>query len=144
MMIALAVMGIGIGPTLVTQYSFGAARSPRGRSATVMTMLGSGVVVGQSIGAAVAGELAESAGTEAALVLLESVLLTLVGKGVLTSDEVIASVETVVDVKRQLATDGTTPELSRRAAGMLVKVANSIAAQGRDAQGENGPSSSRR
>jgi len=69
MMLALAVMGIGIGPTLVTQYSFGAARSPLGRSATVMTMLGSGVVVGQSIGAAVAGEVAESGGTAMALVL---------------------------------------------------------------------------
>jgi MFS family permease len=69
MMLALAVMGVGIGPTLVTQYSFGAARSPLGRSATVMTMLGSGVVVGQSLGAAVAGELAEKAGTPAALVL---------------------------------------------------------------------------
>jgi MFS family permease len=69
MMVALAIMGIGIGPTLVTQYSFGAARSPRGRSATVMTMLGSGVVVGQSIGAAVAGEIAESIGTSAALLL---------------------------------------------------------------------------
>lgn len=69
MMLALAIMGIGIGPTLVTQYSFGAARSPRGRSATVMTMLGSGVVVGQSLGAAVAGEIAENVGTSAALVL---------------------------------------------------------------------------
>ncbi|KQZ24694.1 MFS transporter [Microbacterium sp. Root553] len=69
MMLALAIMGIGIGPTLVTQYSFGAARSPLGRSATVMTMLGSGIVVGQSLGAAVAGELAESAGTTSALVL---------------------------------------------------------------------------
>ncbi|MFJ4997275.1 MFS transporter [Microbacterium sp. NPDC088619] len=69
MMIALAIMGIGIGPTLVTQYSFGAARSPLGRSATVMTMLGSGIVVGQSLGAAVAGELAESVGTGSALVL---------------------------------------------------------------------------
>jgi MFS family permease len=69
MMLALAIMGVGIGPTLVTQYSFGAARSPRGRSATVMTMLGSGVVVGQSIGAAVAGEIAESIGTSAALLL---------------------------------------------------------------------------
>lgn len=69
MMVALGIMGIGIGPTLVTQYSFGAARSPRGRSATVMTMLGSGVVVGQSLGAAVAGEIAESVGTSAALVL---------------------------------------------------------------------------
>jgi MFS family permease len=69
MMFALAIMGIGIGPTLVTQYSLGAARSPLGRSATVMTMLGSGVIVGQSLGAAVAGELAESLGTGAALLL---------------------------------------------------------------------------
>ncbi|MGL3150885.1 MFS transporter [Microbacterium sp. A82] len=69
MMVVLAVMGIGIGPTLVTQYSFGAARSPLGRSATVMTMLGSGVIVGQSIGAAVTGEIAESLGTSAALLL---------------------------------------------------------------------------
>ncbi|UPL17916.1 MFS transporter [Microbacterium aurugineum] len=69
MVLALAIMGIGIGPTLVTQYSFGAARSPLGRSATVMTMLGSGVVVGQSIGAAVTGEIAESIGTSAALLL---------------------------------------------------------------------------
>nr|WP_201469580.1 MFS transporter [Microbacterium hydrocarbonoxydans] len=69
MMFALAIMGIGIGPTLVTQYSLGAARSPLGRSATVMTMLGSGIVVGQSLGAAVAGELAENVGTGSALLL---------------------------------------------------------------------------
>lgn len=69
MMVALAIMGVGIGPTLVTQYSFGAARSPLGRSATVMTMLGSGIVVGQSLGAAIAGALSESAGTGAALLL---------------------------------------------------------------------------
>lgn len=69
MMVVLGVMGIGIGPTLVTQYSFGAARSPRGRSATVMTMLGSGVIVGQSLGAAVTGEIAESLGTTSSLLL---------------------------------------------------------------------------
>ncbi|WP_309102028.1 MFS transporter [Microbacterium sp.] len=69
MMVALAIMGIGIGPTLVTQYSLGASRSPLGRSATVMTMLGSGVVVGQSIGAAVTGEIAERIGTAPALML---------------------------------------------------------------------------
>ncbi len=67
MMFALAVIGIGIGPTLVTQYSFGAARSPAGRSATVMTMLGSGIVVGQSVAAASTGVLAENAGAAAAL-----------------------------------------------------------------------------
>ena len=69
MLLALAIMGIGIGPTLVTQYSFGAARSPLGRSATVMTMLGSGVVVGQAIASAVTGELAETIGTQAALLV---------------------------------------------------------------------------
>jgi len=69
MMAVLAVLGIGIGPTLVTQYSFGAARSPLGRSATVMTMLGSSVIVGQSIGSAVAGEIAQRGGTASALML---------------------------------------------------------------------------
>ncbi|WP_243225117.1 MFS transporter [Microbacterium sp. CIAB417] len=69
MILALAVMGIGIGPTLVTQYSFGAARSPLGRSATVMTMLGSGVVVGQAAASAITGEVAERLGTPAALLL---------------------------------------------------------------------------
>ena len=67
---------------------------------------------------------------EAALVLLESVLLTLVAKGVLTADEVISSVESVVDVKRQMGADGTSPELSAIAAGILIKVANSISAAG--------------
>jgi len=65
----LGALGIGIGPTLVTQYSFGAARSPMGRSATVMTMLGSSVIVGQSIGSAVTGEVAQRWGTSWALLL---------------------------------------------------------------------------
>ncbi|MEV8219126.1 MFS transporter [Microbacterium sp. NPDC077391] len=69
MTIALALVGIGVGPTIVTQYSLGAARSPRGRSATVMTMLGSGVVVGQAVASAGTGAIAESAGTPVALVL---------------------------------------------------------------------------
>lgn len=69
MVAALALMGIGIGPMLVTQYGFGAARSPLGRSATVMTMLGSGVVVGQALASAVTGQIAETLGTSAALLL---------------------------------------------------------------------------
>ena len=75
---------------------------------------------------------------EAALVLLESVLLTLVSKGVITSDEVINAVETVVDVKRQMAADGTSPELSTIAAGILVKVGNSIAAAGAQPAAQDG------
>ncbi|WP_019182145.1 MFS transporter [Microbacterium yannicii] len=68
MAVCLLVIGVGIGPTLVTQYSLAAAYSPRGRSATVMTMLGSAVVVGQSAASALTGLVAESAGATAALV----------------------------------------------------------------------------
>ncbi|WP_324011823.1 MFS transporter [Microbacterium sp. JZ37] len=66
---SLAVIGIGIGPTLVTQYSLAAARSPEGRSATVMTMVGSAVVVGQAMASALTGSVSETFGTSAALLL---------------------------------------------------------------------------
>ena len=69
MILALSIMGIGIGPLLVTLYSFGAARSPIGRSATVMTMLGSGLMVGQAAAAAITGVIATDLGTQAALLL---------------------------------------------------------------------------
>ena len=65
----LAITGFGIGPLLVTLYGLGAARSPEGRSATVMTMLGSGIVLGQSLSSAVTGAFAESHGVHVALTL---------------------------------------------------------------------------
>lgn len=65
--IVLGVMGIGIGPTLVAQYSLGSDRSPAGRSATTMTILGSAVIVGQSLTSAVVGGVAESSGTQTAM-----------------------------------------------------------------------------
>ncbi|OIH92525.1 MFS transporter [Curtobacterium sp. MCBA15_001] len=65
--VVLAVMGIGVGPTLVAQYSLGSDRSPVGRSATTMTILGSAVIVGQSLASAVVGEVAERAGTPTAM-----------------------------------------------------------------------------
>ena len=65
-LVAIAVIGCGIGPVLVTQYSFGADRSPVGRSATVMTMLGSAVIVGQSTTSAITGWVAETFSADAA------------------------------------------------------------------------------
>jgi MFS family permease len=65
--VAMSIAGIGIGPTVVTLYSLAAERSPRGRSATVMTMLGSATVVGQSAASALTGAVAESAGSEVAM-----------------------------------------------------------------------------
>lgn len=67
--VGLAVTGVGIGPLLVTIYSLGAERSPEGRSATVMTMLGSGVVLGQSLSSALTGSIGEHLGVQAALSL---------------------------------------------------------------------------
>lgn len=81
MVLALALMGLGIGPLLVTIYGFGAARTPEGRSATVMTMLGSGIMVGQSLAAAITGVVAQNLGTAASLLLplLSAVLVLVAG-----------------------------------------------------------------
>lgn len=65
--IALAVAGCGIGPTLVAQYSLVAQLSPVGRSATAMTMLGSAVVVGQALASAATGAVADRLGATAAM-----------------------------------------------------------------------------
>ena len=81
MVVALLVIGLGIGPTLVTQYGLGARRSPVGRSATVMTMLGSAVILGQSLASAVTGGVAERWGTEAALALPAAAALVVVLAG---------------------------------------------------------------
>lgn len=67
--IALLFIGCGIGPVLVTQYSFGADRSPVGRSATVMTMLGSAIIVGQSTTSAITGWVAERFGADASFIV---------------------------------------------------------------------------
>lgn len=79
--LSLVVMGFGTGPALVTLYGFGARRSPEGRSATVMTMLGSAIMVGQSTGAVVTGFVAGTGGSSAALVLplIAAVLVLLIG-----------------------------------------------------------------
>jgi MFS family permease len=69
LVVALVVLGCGIGPTLVSQYSLAARFSPAGRSATTMTMLGSAVVVGQAISSAVTGAVVDRLGAGTALAL---------------------------------------------------------------------------
>ncbi|QQB13478.1 MULTISPECIES: MFS transporter [Brevibacterium] len=65
--IGLLLMGTAIGPSLVTLFSLAAERSPRGRSATVMSMAGSAIIVGQSVASALGGILAEEVGTSTAI-----------------------------------------------------------------------------
>lgn len=63
MVVVLIVMGIGLGPVLVTLFSLGSQRSPVGRAATVMTLMSSAVVVGQSLSTAAMGRLVDGFGT---------------------------------------------------------------------------------
>lgn len=67
MVAVLVVLGIGLGPTLVTIFSLGSARAPVGRSATVMTILSSAVVVGQSLLTAVTGRVVDAFGTSVSM-----------------------------------------------------------------------------
>ncbi|GAA3727436.1 MFS transporter [Leifsonia bigeumensis] len=60
---ALFLCGCGVGASLVTLFSLGAAASPVGRSATVMTMLQSSLVVGQAVAAAVGGFIVQGFGS---------------------------------------------------------------------------------
>ncbi|WP_308297440.1 MFS transporter [Tsukamurella paurometabola] len=78
----LAIAGIGVGPTLVTEFSLGAERSPLGRSATVMTILGSSLILGQSLASAVNGALAENIGTAAAQCAPLGAALVVLGAGI--------------------------------------------------------------
>ncbi|HWT32750.1 MAG TPA: MFS transporter [Microbacterium sp.] len=82
MSVVLFVLGCGVGPTLVTQYSIAAMHSPVGRSATVMTMMGSSVVVGQAAASAIVGIIAEDAGAQAALWAPVVAALVVLGAGV--------------------------------------------------------------
>lgn len=67
--ICLLVMGIGIGPTLVSQYSLAAKASPLGRLATVMTLVGSSITLWQSGATWFTAQIAESHGTAASFAI---------------------------------------------------------------------------
>ncbi|MGY0539080.1 MFS transporter [Nocardioides sp. YJ-D4] len=106
MVVALLVIGLGIGPTLVTQYGLGARRSPVGRSATVMTMLGSAVILGQSLASAVTGGIAERWGTDAALLLPAAAALVVVVAGAVNARIGEPSVTVVASPDREAVTSG--------------------------------------
>jgi len=63
----LLVMGLGVGPTLVTLFSLAGERSPRGRSATTMTLLSSALTLAQALAAAFTGWLADQVSLGAAM-----------------------------------------------------------------------------
>ncbi len=62
MILALFLLGLPVGPTMVTIFSIGGTVAPRRWLGTVMTALASGIVAGTALGSSVAGSLAESQG----------------------------------------------------------------------------------
>ncbi|MDQ1083674.1 MULTISPECIES: MFS transporter [Microbacterium] len=67
--LVLCLMGIGIGPSLVTLLSLAGTRAPRGRTASTMTLLGSALTLAQALSSAVAGAVAEQVSVAAAMAL---------------------------------------------------------------------------
>lgn len=65
----LLLMGLGVGPTLVTLFSLAGQRAPVGRAATTMTLLGSALTLAQALSSAFTGWLAETASPRAAMTL---------------------------------------------------------------------------
>ncbi|SFU82820.1 hypothetical protein SAMN02799631_02548 [Methylobacterium sp. 174MFSha1.1] len=72
----------------------------------------------------------QAAAGQAALMLVESLMLALVERGVVPADDLIEAVETVIETKRRLVEDGHEPAVAARAAAMLATIANSLAAAG--------------
>lgn len=81
--VALLVMGLGVGPALVTAFSLAGHRSPAGRSTTTMTMLASGLTLAQALASALTGAIAERVSVDAALVVPVAAALLLVVLGAL-------------------------------------------------------------
>lgn len=77
----LLLVGLPVGPTMVTIFSVGSVVAPPQWMGTVMTALASGIVAGSAVGAAVAGSLAQSVGYQAAFLvpMIAATALFLVG-----------------------------------------------------------------
>lgn len=69
MVAVLLILGIPVGPVMVTVFSIGGVVAPAGRMATVMTALASGIVAGTALGAYLAGQLAQTQGAGAAFMV---------------------------------------------------------------------------
>ncbi|MDF2991230.1 MAG: permease of the major facilitator superfamily [Microbacterium sp.] len=67
--LVLCLMGIGVGPSLVTLFSLAGHRAPRGRTASTMTVLASALTLAQALSSAVTGAIAERASVETAMLL---------------------------------------------------------------------------
>jgi MFS family permease len=66
MVLTLLLLGLPVGPVMVTAFAVGGMVAPAGRLGTVMTALASGIVAGTAAGSSIAGQLAQGQGYAAA------------------------------------------------------------------------------
>ncbi|KMO16201.1 hypothetical protein [Methylobacterium indicum] len=71
---------------------------------------------------------AYAAEAQAALMLVESLMLVLVERRVIPAADLVEAVETVIETKRRLTADGREPAVATQAAALLTTIANSLAA----------------
>ena len=69
MVAVLLVLGLPVGPVMVTVFAAGGAVAPAHRLGTVMTALASGIVAGTALGSSAGGHLAEAGGYQAAFLV---------------------------------------------------------------------------
>jgi hypothetical protein len=67
---------------------------------------------------------------QAALMIAESLLLLLVETKLVDKERLVDAIETVIAAKRSMIADGTAPEVSAAAVGLLSSIANSLTAAG--------------
>ncbi|MCY0905363.1 MFS transporter [Arthrobacter sp. H14-L1] len=69
MIVVLLLVGIPVGPAMVTIFSVGSVIAPPQWMGTVMTALASGILAGIALGSSISGALAQSAGYQAAFIV---------------------------------------------------------------------------
>lgn len=69
MILVLLVLGLPVGPLMVTVFAIGGLVAPAGKLGTVMTALASGIVAGTALGSSIAGQLAQNFGYSAAFLV---------------------------------------------------------------------------
>ena len=69
MVAVLLILGLPVGPVMVTVFAVGGVVAPARRLGTVMTALASGIVAGTALGSSIGGHLAEAGGHHAAFLV---------------------------------------------------------------------------
>ena len=65
---------------------------------------------------------------QAAMMLLESLLMVLIDRSVLTKADVLETIELVIETKKNIAAEGGSVDVETAASGLLVTLTNSLMA----------------